>query len=216
MELDKLKSAIKASKLNEKVHWKDFCTQTAIRGMIIGMAMAWFLQLTGRQYFLSLFLFSSLSFFLSFAFSPFPPFALFLFLFFSKKIARKNEFNFIAGCFIFINYAMLVFKKSDGIIDPHISSIVLAVVQIIGGLLSTSLSDKLPRKVLLIISLVGSAVGLFSLSIYLYLDHIGFDLSSYSSVPIVCLSFVIFISCAGIAPLSNVCTVENLPPKVCK
>lgn len=129
----------------------------------------------------------------------------------------ENNFFFlliIVGCFIFINYAMLVFKNSDRIIDPHISSIVLAVVQIIGGLLSTSLSDTLGRKVLLIISLVGSALGLFCLSIYLYLDHIGFDLSNYSCIPIVCLSFVIFISCAGIANLSNVCTVENLPPKV--
>lgn len=49
MELEKLKSVIKASKLSEKVDWKDFCSQTAIRGMIIGMAMAWFLQMTGKK-----------------------------------------------------------------------------------------------------------------------------------------------------------------------
>lgn len=48
-ELEKLKSAIKASNLSDKVHWKDFGSQTAIRGMIIGVAMAWFLQLTGKR-----------------------------------------------------------------------------------------------------------------------------------------------------------------------
>lgn len=165
-ELEILKSSVKASKIDEKIVWRDFCTQTAVRGVIIGIAMAWFLQLT--------------------------------------------------GCFIIINYAMLVFRKSETTINPHLSSIVLAIVQIFGGLFSTSLSDSLGRKTLLIISLAGSAIGLFCLSIYLYFDYIGFDLSNYSSLPVVCLSFVIFIVCAGVANLSNVCAVENLPKKVCK
>lgn len=164
MELERLKIVEKSSNVGEKIQLTDFCNRTSIRGLIIGAAMAWFLQLT--------------------------------------------------GCFIFINYAMVVFQKSNTMMNPHISSIVLAVVQIFGGLLSTSLSDTFGRKVLLVISLLGSALGLFSLSTYLYCDHIGYDLSTYSSLPVVCLSFVIFIVCAGIAPLSNVCTVENLPPEV--
>lgn len=164
LEIERLKYLAKSLETSEKINFKDFCSQTAVRGLIIGAAMAWFLNLS--------------------------------------------------GCFIIINYSSLVFLKSDHVIDAQIASIILGVVQIFGGLLSTSLSDNFGRKVLLILSLVGSALGLFGLSVYLYFDHIGYDLSQFSSLPVVLLSFVIFTSCAGIAPLSNVCTVENLPPKV--
>lgn len=166
IEFENLKESTKNSKVSEKITIRDFCSGTAIRGLIIGIAMAWFLQMT--------------------------------------------------GCFIIINYASLVFQESNTTLDPHVSSIVIAVVQIFGGLISTSLSDSLGRKIILIISLLGSAIGLFILSCYLYLSQNGFDLSNYSILPVVCLSFVICISCAGIAPLSNVCAVENLPPKVFK
>lgn len=164
-ELERLKVIAKEGKLTEKINLHDFCNQLAMRGLIIGIAMAWFLQFT--------------------------------------------------GCFIIINYAMFVFKNLNIVLDPDISSIVLAIVQIFGGLISTSLSDTLGRKIMLVISLFGSAIGLFGLLLFLYLNENGIDLSNYSSLSVVCLSFVIFISCAGIAPLSNVCTVENLPPKVC-
>lgn len=164
LEIERLEYLAKSLETSEKINLKDFGSQAAVRGLTIGAAMAWFLQLS--------------------------------------------------GCFIIINYSSLVFLRSDHIIDPQIASIILGVVQIFGGLLSTSLSDNFGRKFLLILSLMGSAFGLFGLSLYLYFDHIGYDLSQFSSLPLVLLSFVIFTSCAGIAPLSNVCTVENLPPKV--
>lgn len=122
----------------------------------------------------------------------------------------------LTGCFIIINYSTLVFFKSNDMMNSHIASIILGGVQVFGGILSSFASDTIGRKVLLIISLLGSALGLLAQSIYSYLDHIGYDLSHYWSLPVVFLSFVIFTSCIGIAPLSNVCTVENLPPKVNK
>ncbi|XP_055304278.1 facilitated trehalose transporter Tret1-like, partial [Sitodiplosis mosellana] len=113
LEIERLKHMAKALETNEKINLKDFCSQTAVRGLIIGAAMAWFLQLS--------------------------------------------------GCFIIINYSSLVFLKSNHIMDSQIASIILGVVQIFGGLLSTSLCDNFGRKVLLILSLLGSALGLFGL-----------------------------------------------------
>lgn len=52
------------------------------------------------------------------------------------------------------------------------------------------------------------------MSAYLYFDEIGYDLSAFSWGPVICLAFVVFISSAGIIPLSHVCRVENLPTKV--
>lgn len=123
-------------------------------------------------------------------------------------------FLLMTGCFTFINYALMVFRESHTTLDPHIAAIILAIVQILGGLISTSIGDTLGRKIILIISLAGSAVGLFSMGFYLYLSENGEDLRSYQSLPIIFLAFVIFISNAGIVPLSNIVAVENYPPKV--
>lgn len=90
----------------------------------------------------------------------------------------------------------------------------MAVLQIVGNMCTTSLVDSLGRKILNIISLVGNAVGLFALALYSYLHQNGYDLSAYSWVPVTSLSFVIFISSAGIISLASVCAVEHLPSKV--
>lgn len=120
----------------------------------------------------------------------------------------------MTGYFTFMCYAVLIFEESDTYINPYYSSIVLAIAQIIGSLCSTQLSDTLGRKILMIISLFGPAMGLFVLTIYLYLMETGVDLSSFKWVPVTSLSFVIFIASAGIVPLASVYTVEILPAKV--
>lgn len=90
----------------------------------------------------------------------------------------------------------------------------MAILQIAGNLCTTQLVDSVGRKILVIISLVGSATGLATFSLYSYLKHNGSDLSNYYWLPVASLSFAVFISSVGINSLGNVCTVENLPIKV--
>lgn len=94
------------------------------------------------------------------------------------------------------------------------SSITIAVMQIVGSLFSAQFVDSIGRKLLIILSLVGNAVSLFVLASYTYLNHAGYDLSAYSWVPIASLSFEIFITSAGIVSLASVCAVEFIPSKV--
>lgn len=108
----------------------------------------------------------------------------------------------------------MIFEKAGTSLDPYISTIMLAVALILGSIFTTTLADKLGRKFLNIISLLGSAIGLFAVSLYHYLNINGFDLTAFDWVPVVSLSFVIFISSTGIIPLSLICSVEYLPPKV--
>lgn len=122
--------------------------------------------------------------------------------------------SIFTGLYTIINYAVLIFLKAGTYIDPFVASIILAVMQILGCLCSTTFSDKFGRKILLIISSIGPAIGLSSISLYLYLVDYGYDLAAYAWIPIVCLSFVIFIASSGIFPLLSVCVIENLPPKV--
>lgn len=118
------------------------------------------------------------------------------------------------GAVLIMNYASLIFEKSGTALSIDASGIILAVIQIVGSLVSTQLGDTFGRKTTLFISLSGSAVGLFVFTVYSYLRQNGYDVSSYLWLPVVCLSFVIFIASSGIVALANTCTVENFPPKV--
>lgn len=120
----------------------------------------------------------------------------------------------MTGCYTITNYASFIFGISGTVFGTNVSSIILAVVQIIGGLLSTQMGDTFGRKTTLSISLVGSILGLISLSVYLYLRQIGYDVSNYTWLPLVSLALIILITSAGIMALSNICAIENFPPKV--
>lgn len=120
----------------------------------------------------------------------------------------------MTGSFLITNYASMIFEKSGSIMDTRISSIVLAIVQIVAGLVSTQLGDAFGRKTTLFISLSGSAVGLFTLAAYSYLRQFDYDMSHFLWLPLACLSLIIFISSVGIIALAHICAIENYPAKV--
>lgn len=120
----------------------------------------------------------------------------------------------ITGSFVITNYASLIFEKSGSILDAHYSAIVLASVQIIGGLVSSVMGDTFGRKTTLYISLFGSAAGMLTFSIYLYLRENAYDVSKYLWMPELTMAFTIFISSAGVVALANICAIENFPTKV--
>lgn len=115
---------------------------------------------------------------------------------------------------VFISYASIMFEISRSALSTDVSSIILAAVQIVGGLTSTQIGDAFGRKTILFVSLLGSALGLFIFTTYLYLLHLDYDLVNYAWLPVVCLSFTIFSSSAGITAIANTCVVENFPTKV--
>lgn len=117
-------------------------------------------------------------------------------------------------CFAIVNYSVMTFTKAGTSIDPHKSSIVLALALIFGSLASTYLADVLGRRTLNLISLFGAALSLFGTALYHYLNLNGCDLTSFAWIPVVLLCSLVFISAAGIGPLSIICSVENLPRKV--
>lgn len=111
-------------------------------------------------------------------------------------------------------YAVMIYEKVGTTIDPYTSSIITAVSLLFGALASSVLADKFGRKLLNIISLLGSAAGLLAVALYQYLELNDYDLSAYQWAPVVCLSFVVFISSAGITTLSILCCLEYIPPNV--
>lgn len=142
---------------------------------------------------------------------------------FGRRMALKGMATSIAmawfiqttGSFLITNYASLLFSNTNGtLLNPNISSVMLAVVQIFGGLISTQMADKFGRKPILTASLAGSAFGLFTLAAYSYLRENDYDVTNFSWLPLLSLSLIIFISNAGIIALAHICAIENYPPKV--
>lgn len=97
-------------------------------------------------------------------------------------------FQQFSANFPIVCYAVMIYQKAGTSIDPYTSSIITAVSLLFGALASTYLADILGRKLLNIISFLGSAVGLFSVALYQYLQLNDYDLSAYQWAPMVCLS----------------------------
>lgn len=163
-EFERLKLVQKEQKNNPKLQMSDFCNWMAFKGILICIAMSWFVQ--------------------------------------------------VSGCIVLTGYASLIFEISGSTWSVDASAISMVVFQIIGGLVSTQLGDAFGRKTTLFISLLGSALGLSIFSLYLYLHHLGYQLSNYMWLPVVSLSFVSFISSAGIMALGSTCIIENFATKV--
>lgn len=120
----------------------------------------------------------------------------------------------MSGCFTFLTYASSIFASTNVGISPNSSAVLLAVAQLTGNLLTTKLADKLGRKILIIVSLAGSALFLITTAAYFYLESSGYDLSFVRWTPVISLSLSIFIVSVGLIPLTTICTVEVLPQKV--
>lgn len=123
---------------------------------------------------------------------------------------------FLTGYMVFATYSVTIFQATGTSIDPYISSIYFALLQLIGNLCTASFSDSLGRKTLLIVSLLGSALGMYSFSFYCYLIHNGYRTPTFDWIASTAFLFVIFASSCGVVPLMFLSMVEQLPLKVCK
>lgn len=126
-------------------------------------------------------------------------------------LSLLNQFT---GVFIFLIYVGTILSKTGSILDANIAAILLGVCQVAGPLVSTYIADKMARKTLMIISLIGSVIGQLTLAIFSYLQDRNYNLTTFQWVPVTSLSFVVFIGSLGIVSMSPLCTLEILPRKV--
>lgn len=120
-----------------------------------------------------------------------------------------------SGTFTISSYAAIVFTESGSALPPNLSAIVIGTVQIFGTYTASALIDRLGRKMLLLISTSCSAFALIVTATYTYLGHIGYDVSPYNVLPVISISFYIYVSAFGIIPVPYVLVNEMFPRKVC-
>lgn len=119
-----------------------------------------------------------------------------------------------SGSFILSNYAATIFKESGSRIDANVASIVMGVFQVCGNYAASHLMDRFGRRSSHIVSAAGSTISLTATGLYVYLVRSGWDLSAFSAVPVVLLSFFIFICAIGVIPVPFIVMVEVMPAKV--
>lgn len=126
-----------------------------------------------------------------------------------------THFPLFSGCFVLITYNQLIFESAGtNFLSPFWSSIIFAIIQLIGSCATSQLVDRTGRRSLLISSSFSSAFCLAIFGAFLFLKATGFDITNYAWVPIVSLSVEVFVSSVGIIPVPNIVAPEILNQKV--
>lgn len=118
------------------------------------------------------------------------------------------------GVFTMLNYTATIFRDSGSSISPDYSAIIVGAIQLLGTYIVTFLVDRLGRKILLILSAVGSSLCLAVLGAYSYANSIGIDVKPYSWVSIASFSGMMCLTSLGLIPLMFVVISEVMPEKV--
>lgn len=102
-----------------------------------------------------------------------------------------------AAAYIILTYGSNIINQAGTHLPLEVSSISLAVAQVLATFLTFSLVDAKGRKLPLILSLTGCALGHLIMAAYLYLGEFGFDTSAFHVLPIACMAFVVFNASVG-------------------
>ncbi|KAL5275947.1 hypothetical protein ACFFRR_001648 [Megaselia abdita] len=122
--------------------------------------------------------------------------------------------NQFCGIFAMLNYTASIFEQAGSSLSPNMSAIIVAFIQVIGSYTATLLVERAGRKILYLVSTVGSAIGLSVLGIYINLSSKGYDCSDFEWVPVLSFSLTIFFAQLAILSLPFLIIAEILPSKI--
>ncbi|KAF7270694.1 hypothetical protein GWI33_016362 [Rhynchophorus ferrugineus] len=108
-----------------------------------------------------------------------------------------------------------IFAATGSSISPQIATTLIGSIQVVTVFVTSSVIEKLGRKVLLLLSTVGSAVSIIFLGLYFHLRKHEFSLLAYFWwLPIVCLLLYIVSFNLGIGPVPWTVLSEIFPSNV--
>lgn len=125
-----------------------------------------------------------------------------------------SALNQLCGCFAMLNYTANVFKAAGSNLTPNESAIVVGVISLLGSYLSTNLVDRIGRKILFMVSTVGTSFGLIVLGTFVMLKSWHYEMETFNWIPMASFSFVIFIASLGIMNMPFVVISEIMPEKI--
>lgn len=115
------------------------------------------------------------------------------------------------GFFLLVAYVTEIFESTSSNLTAIESSIVITSILIVGNLIVFNIIDRVGRRILYLSSSVFTTLALITFAIYLRTFA---DNTALAWVPIVSVSFIIFVSSLGMIPVPFLVMVEILPKKV--
>lgn len=122
--------------------------------------------------------------------------------------------NQFSGSFAISSYAESFFRRSGSPVDPQMSSIVMAAIQVVSTYGASQLMDRVGRKMLLLVSLSSSFLALVIAGTYSYLAKHDYDVMDFNWIPVVSISLHIAFGSIGILPVPYVMLSEVIPQRV--
>ncbi|XP_055595994.1 facilitated trehalose transporter Tret1-like [Uranotaenia lowii] len=123
--------------------------------------------------------------------------------------------NQFCGVFAILTYAVTIFEESGSTLKPEAASIIIGAIQLVGIIGSFIFIDLAGRKLLLLVSTFGTGIGMFTLGAYSWLRVNQVNLEGYGWIPVVSLSFGVFMFCIGLCNIPFFVLPEILPAKIC-
>ncbi|KAJ8920256.1 hypothetical protein NQ315_011917 [Exocentrus adspersus] len=115
----------------------------------------------------------------------------------------------------FMAITLITFQQFSGAsLEPELCSIIIGCTQFTASFLSPLIIERLGRKPLLLISLVGVIVSQVPLGAYAYLKEHHRDVSGISFLPIICLVGYIIAYNTGIGPIPWAMLGELFPANI--
>ncbi|KAM7362746.1 facilitated trehalose transporter Tret1-like [Cochliomyia hominivorax] len=121
--------------------------------------------------------------------------------------------NQFSGSFAFTNYMSDIFAQTGTDIAPNTCTIVMGVAQIMGTCFTMIIVDRFGRKLLMLISSGGMAVGLIAFGLYMKFTSAELKLL-YNWLPLVVMTLIILFASIGVVALIFTIIVEILPTKI--
>lgn len=125
-------------------------------------------------------------------------------------------FSIFCGSPVLNNYSAEVFKSSGSTMNPKTSACVMITIQVLATIIASSLVDCIGRRILLIVSCFGTALGLAAMGTFNYFSVHSEKgaMDSFNWIPIFSVSFTVLTAYTGLLPLVFVIILEVLPAKV--
>jgi len=122
-------------------------------------------------------------------------------------------FQQLSGINAVIFYSGDIFKAAGSTLDPKVATIIVGVVQVVVTYISSTVVDRVGRKVLLLLSASIMGLCLAILGLYFCLKK-GDDVSSIGWLPLLCVTVYIVMFSLGFGPLPWLMMGEVFAPNV--
>lgn len=119
--------------------------------------------------------------------------------------------NALQGFCVLASYVTEIIANTNPSVSPIDASIIITSILIVANLIFLNVIDRAGRRTFYIYSSLATTIGLITFAAYLYYLT---DNPAYDWVPVISMSFVLFLSCLGMNPVPFIVTIELLPLKV--